>query len=155
MQKQLNLILTFFLIGCLGLLAGCKDEDNEPETDPREETLQMLRGQEGKTWTIHTVHVNGANATSLLEDCNRDDLYIFYPEGEGEVQGHENKCMENEPSTLVSGSWELHEDLETLSLNLPPFFEEDVEILELTDERLQIRKEEDGETIMVTFHAAE
>lgn len=154
MKKPLSLIFSMSLLACLSFTTGCSDDD-EAQPDPREERLDLLAGQESKAWKIFSLHMNGANVTSFLEECNVDDHYVLYRDGKGEVLGMEDKCVDNEPSTLASGSWELDEDLETMSLNLPPLMMENVEILELTEERLQLRKVEDQETIMVTYQAAE
>lgn len=155
MNKHYPLFLLVFFAASFGFLGSCSDDDTA-ETDPREETLQMLSGTESKSWMLSTIHLNGANVTNLyLDECNRDDIYVFYRNGEGEILGNELKCIDGEPDQIASGTWELHEDLKTMNLNLSPFFDEDVEILDLTDDRLQIRKEEDGETVMATYLAVE
>lgn len=156
MNKHHKLFLLIFSAAFLGFLSSCSDDDTVEETNPREETLRMLAGEESKSWMLSSVHYNGANVTTVfLEECSRDDIYIFYRNGEGEILGNELTCMDDEPDVVATGSWELHDDLETMNLQLPPLFDEDVEILDLNDDRLQVRKEEEGDTFEAIFLAVE
>lgn len=146
--------IVFFAVSLISL-GSCSD-DEAVETPPREETLEMLAGEQHKNWMISTVQVNNFDATSsLLDECNLDDLYVFYRTGEGKILSNELKCTEDEPDQIATGSWELHDDLATMNLQLPPFFDDSVEIMDLTDDRLRLRKEEDEDVVVVTFLATE
>lgn len=155
MNKSNKLFRFVFFALSLIFLGSCSD-DETVETPPREETLQMIAGEEQKSWRISTIQVNNIDATSnLLDDCNLDDLYVFHRNGEGEILNNELKCTEDEPDQIATGSWELHDDLATMSLQLPPFFDDSVEIMDLTDDRLRLSKEEDDDVVVVTFLATE
>lgn len=150
------LCLLFF---CFSVLSGCNDDasDKEPEVekDPHTETQLLLTGQESKSWMLELVTLSNIDVTLFyLESCDRDNPYVLYRNGEGELQNGEEACSEDEPELLAKGNWELNEDLVTLSIKMGEM-SRDFTILELSEETLKVEMVFEGQNLIATYKAVD
>ena|SRR5688572_31209140 len=115
--------------------AACTEQ---PEVIPYEYT-KAFTGETKKGWSIRSftyTEEGKANQTGLLNDCEADDIYIFYANAEKtmEVLNGATKCEPEDPDVLASGSWSFVNANATLTLPFPliadfalPFIVRDVE----------------------------
>lgn len=158
----MNTFINYFL--CLlflsfSILSGCNDDasEQEPEIekDPYTEAQLLLTGQESKSWVLETVTLNNIDVTQFyLESCDRDNPYVLYQNGKGELQSGEESCKEDEPEILAIGNWELNEDLVTLSIKMGEM-SRDFTILELSEETLKVEMVFEGQNLIATYKAVE
>lgn len=138
-MSRFEKISYILLLSFSGLLAACSD-DAPPLPDSREDALIILTGTESKSWMLSRMKLNGKNVTLFLKSCDKDNIYTFFRNGEGQVTGNNKKCSPAEPDTLETGYWHLSEDVKTLTLVLGSSAEE-FELTELTDEVFQMKKD--------------
>lgn len=138
-MNKFEKLFFIFLLPFFFLAGSCSD-DAPSLPDSRAEALMMLTGLESKSWMLSRMKLNGANVTLFLKSCDKDNVYTFFRNGEGQVTGNEKKCSPDEPDTLETGYWELSEDIKTLTLVLGSSAEE-FELTELSDDVFQMKKD--------------
>lgn len=138
-MSKFKKLLFVFLLPYFCLLPGCSD-DAPSLPDSRTEALMMLTGTESKSWVLSRMKLNGKNVTLFLKSCDKDNIYTFFRNGEGQVESNTKKCSSDEPDTLETGYWELSEDIKTLTLILGSSAEE-FELTELSDDVFQMKKD--------------
>jgi hypothetical protein len=75
------------------LIASCsKDPDPTPKTK-----TQLLTQS---TWKFKSATVNGADASSQLQACQKDNIYTFVAAGTGTVDEGPTKCNSGDPQTV-------------------------------------------------------
>jgi hypothetical protein len=114
-------IIKSLVVGlCLLVVLSCS-EDVEP--NPLE-YYKIITGKTKKTWKMTTIQWTGEgkdDITYSLNNCLRDDLYVFYANSERlyEVTNGATKCSSDESDTLVSDQWSFVNATATLTIIFP------------------------------------
>lgn len=146
---------TIYVIAFLVFFSSCGDDAEESNAQSaREKQIELLAGTEGKSWTLESASSGFLDITQFLPACDKDNLYVLYPTGEGEYRSGEEKCQAGEDEVIDAGEWELSEDLKTLSLTIG-LLQNDSEILELNEDILLLRITYQDQNVVATFVPAE
>ena len=116
-MKKHILIFSFFLL----IIFSCKKN-----TDPGPTRTSLV----AKTWLLTSITFSPAlavsyygstiqltDATLLLKDCTKDDLYTFNSDKTFIVDEGATKCNSSDPQTKAKGTWSLSTDQNTLNFN--------------------------------------
>ncbi len=120
-MKKYILIFSFFLL----IIFSCKKNNPDPSnTGPSKTTLIA------KTWLLTSIDFSPPlkvtygvfsyqlnNASSLFNDCNKDDLYIFNKDKTFIVDEGATKCNSSDPQTKAQDIWSLSADSTSLIFN--------------------------------------
>ena len=94
MKKQIASLIVCSLT-ILFLLPACqKDNNNNP---PASKTKTELISQ--STWKFSAATVGGADASSYLQACQKDNIYTFVAAGTGTIDEGPSKCNVSDPQT--------------------------------------------------------
>ena len=92
MKKQLFSFLTV-LVASLFLLSSCdKDSNNTPKT----KTQLISQG----SWKFQSATVGGADASSMITACQRDNILVFAAAGTGTASEGATKCNGSDPDSF-------------------------------------------------------
>jgi hypothetical protein len=86
----LNTIPTLALVSLL--FVGCKKS-----THVKTNTELLTQ----KTWKFSSATVNGVDASSNLQACQKDNIYTFVSAGTGNVDEGPSKCNSGDPQTIA------------------------------------------------------
>ena len=138
-MKQIVLLLFSFL-----LLLSCGSDDMSDEDF---EAFYNLTYDDVKDWVVTEVIDNSTNE-DISEDCDTDNIYTFWYDGEFEFDNQGTAC--DEEADYMIGTWDLLEDNTRLSLYDFELYdvELDYDIVRLTRNELIISN--DSETISLT-----
>jgi Lipocalin-like domain len=137
------------------LLAACEkeedDDDDDDDDDNKAPKTELL--QDSKWMTIahtETVTEDGEKETEdmyeEMEECEKDNIIWFKKTGETVSDQGTLKCAEDEPQSVITGTWKLTTDGKHIEMTDEDNDTETVEILELTSTRLKVTSSytEDG-----------
>ncbi|AHM58311.1 hypothetical protein D770_00165 [Flammeovirgaceae bacterium 311] len=123
------------------LLTACKKEENVPLP----ENLMRLTNGSYKDWRLEKVTYILFNVVDQIPDCQRDEIYRFYSDGNGEVHSGPNPCPpadpDNptpEPEVQATGSWTFVGQGEEIHINWQDKMDWEARVDELTDSKLVV-----------------
>ena len=131
MKKPL-MILSVLAMALLVTFTGCKkdDDDDAVVKTPTEyltahswvmTSMEIDPGLAFYGFVINDlfeeINIPGIGSYSFVEDCDKDDLYIFNPNGTVTIDTGSDHCEEGEPQQYDGGTWELSEDGTTITLS--------------------------------------
>jgi len=91
-MKSRKFILT--LVSAIVLFIACsKDSDNN--NTPKTKTDFLVQG----SWKFDNVTVNGADVSSLIQGCQKDNTITFAAGGTGTLDEGATKCNSGDPQT--------------------------------------------------------
>ncbi|EMR02800.1 hypothetical protein [Cesiribacter andamanensis] len=96
----MNHRLLFVFLLLLGV--GCK----KPEPAPLPENMQRLTAGDYKDWRLEKVVYLLLNVSDQVPACQRDEIYRFYADGQGEIRSGQQPCQASEPEVQNRGTWE-------------------------------------------------
>lgn len=130
------------LVAAFSMTSCAKDDDEEvvPAPAPLTKTDLLV----GKYWTL-TSHtgISSWSATpidyySSLKNCEKDDFILFTREKAVFFDEGDTKCNANDNQIAITGKWLLANREKMLILNTP-YFNEEFEIMELTENKLVLK----------------
>jgi hypothetical protein len=143
--------INFLLIVSLFLASlSCKKDD-----EPTKKDLLC-----GKSWILISetvspaINFNGTLITDLfsqLEECTKDDIFIFNTNGTYTFEEGPTKCDVNDPQVWDSGTWVFNSDETILVLSSPTMGTMNSEIIELTSSKLTVSQEMTYDDIKYTI----
>ncbi len=160
-MKALKLSL-IAILACAALVS-CKKKDEtttsgKSDKDKRTEYIEYLTNKKG--WVLESATsspayelLDGSFATDLmkdgyLEECELDEILKFTENGGMTINPGDDVCEYGYPQE-VAATWSLSEDLKTLTMQLPFFYNdeynsynsqvEECQILSLTESQLRIK----------------
>lgn len=127
--------ILLLLVG-LAFVAGCQKEE------AAKSKTELLAGNSSKSWKvvslmgkIGTTEVNIFTVAGLVQDCEKDDLLVFYTNRNFDRKGSTIKCKASDPDVILASTWALSADEKTLSIkNLGDF-----ELLDLTEQTMKYK----------------
>jgi len=134
MKMKKNLILCSLLTGFLmaGLLA-CNKDESQPNGDDK--TTLLVSG----SWKLTAATINGADAMSLLQDCEKDNITMFANSGNGTVAEAALKCDPGDPDVAAfTWQWKNNETILSVSSPLITYGTNDMTLDKLTSSQLII-----------------
>lgn len=114
---KLKQAFNLFLFGSLLLLAGCK-KDEEVKS-----TTELIAGTSSKSWKIVSLlgkigatEVDIFSVSGVVQDCEKDDLLVFFSNKDFERRAGVQKCKATDPDVALKSTWSLSADEKTLSV---------------------------------------
>jgi hypothetical protein len=85
---------------------------------------KVLTGETSKAWTIRSISMKEegkGDVTFSLDDCIKDDHYIFYAGSDRkyELTDGSNKCNASDPDLIISDSWSFVNATASLTIIFP------------------------------------
>jgi len=102
MRIQILFFLVFILVSC----------SDDKETLNKKELLAGTTSREWKIQDYVDVNINWSNQPA----CIKDDVWIFFSNGDMQQSEGASKCDPADPQIYVNGFWQLNEDTNTLTL---------------------------------------
>ncbi|UCH14924.1 MAG: hypothetical protein JSV22_02900 [Bacteroidales bacterium] len=135
-----KLILLLIIVNLISLFSCKKDEDMS-------QTQLLCNGP----WILSASVINPAfffedigaitDYYAILPTCLRDDLWIFYENGDYSLEEGATKCDPGDPKIFDRGTWASSLDFTTISLTSAIYFSTtEYDILELTEQTLKIER---------------
>ena len=129
--------LTLWTIGLLALivvLPSCdKDDDDPPSTKTKTELLTT------GTWKFSTATSSGADVSSQIPACIRDNTYTFAVAGTGTLNEGATKCNSADPQTSnFTWNWASNETVLHVSTVLLPGGNNDFTVVSISETQLVI-----------------
>ena len=93
---------------------SCKNKKTDKEEQavfmPRENKTSSLAGNKKKEWKIEKYFINGENKLKKLEDCEKDNLDVYFTDHRFESVEGKKKCKPGDPYLTDTGYWYFNED---------------------------------------------
>ena len=118
----------------------------------------LLASADGKKWILSTYLSNGFDAYDFLDDCIKDDLYLFYKgAGSGEfILSYENILCNSNSGTFIAGEWKIDPNEHTLEIpTTDPFITLNWLIEDLDSTNLKVSYNNSGNNIEAGYIAVE
>ena len=135
MKKNLFFIALFVIL-VVGL-SSCQDESN---TSQDESNTSYLTTSKGWTLTAATSQpdyelLNGNSISSLFDgylfDCELDDIIYFKEDSSQTLDPKNDLCEDGYTETTAIGVWSFNEDETKLNMQIPFFYDEAVETVDI------------------------
>jgi len=152
---------SFTLIIALAMVIfSCHRPENDP--DPNDGSIEktekikkiktefLISGIKNKSWVVFRYFVNGQDLTQFVEDCNLDNILIFYNKGGYSQLDGPEKCYDYRSDVYDCGSWSLN-DSATIFHMKGIEFNEKLEIIELKSDLMRLEFDSDSLGV-VQFH---
>jgi len=129
MKKNSTWILASLAFSML-LLSSC---DKKSTTPPKTKTQLLTQA----SWKFKSATVSGADASSLIQACQKDNILIFISGGTGNVNEGASKCNSGDPDTVpFTWSFNSGETVITVSIQLFSGGSNDLTLSKLTETSL-------------------
>lgn len=139
-------LLTLLLVSLLAL-SNCKKEETTSPSSPAPKTkTELLTNGNSKNWKLISSLFNG---NENIQDCEKDNTYTFDTKGNYILDYGINKCSSSEPEK-ANNTWEFKDD-ETKMQWVTTLGTFDLDILELTENKLKVKQESSGGGMNFTF----
>lgn len=93
MKKQLFSLVSFF-VASLFLFSSCSKDSDNPT--PKSKTELISQG----SWKFQSATVGGADASSMIQACQKDNVIVFAAAGTGTASEGATKCNAGDPDTV-------------------------------------------------------
>jgi len=93
MKKRIASLLTY-LAAILFILPACQKDNEDPQ--PQKTKTELITQA---SWKFSTATLNGVDASSYLQACQKDNIYTFVAAGTGTIDEGASKCNSGDPQT--------------------------------------------------------
>lgn len=115
------------------VIASCK-KSSSPST-PKTKTDLLTQG----TWKFSAATVNGSDASSYIQACQKDNIYSFQSNGNGSMDEGASKCNSGDPQTVpFTWSWMTNETIIHVSTALYSNTTQDLTLVTLSETQLVV-----------------
>jgi hypothetical protein len=143
MKKTLILAVTV----AMAFVSCKKDDDNNSNNGNPSPTQTKTQLISAKSWKGVSLTVGGADFWSQLDDCDKDDIYIFKADGVYVADAGATKCDPGDPQQYTD-TWKFIENETKL------VYDGDTTIIkELTSSKMVLQGDYGGITAEATFQA--
>lgn len=117
-MKWIATLLVFLLLACT----------EEVPVTPYEYS-KVFSGETSRGWTIRSVLLwteGKATLPLFLDECDIDDIYVFYADADHTYQVREGgkRCTDGSPAVITQSNWSFVSSKATLTIPIPLIFEE-------------------------------
>jgi len=147
-MKKLTL---YFLAAALVTVASCKKDDDNNNNNGNNNPGPQLTKKEmltAKPWKATGLTVGGADFWSLVDACERDNIFTFKTDGVYIEDEGATKCDSGDPQVVVTSTWSFI-DNETKLI----YDGDTATIKQLTSTTLVLETDLQGNTAQATFAA--
>lgn len=115
-MRKLTRLAAFALAATAAFTACKKDEDSSSVSGAdRKSTLV------GNQWLVTKLMVNGADSTSTLQACERDNVWSFANANTFSVAEGATKCDASDPDQYDAGTYVFTSDYDSVTVTSPAF----------------------------------
>jgi hypothetical protein len=123
-MKKIHVLLFLVVVTVAGFLSGCKKKDDAKPLSKAE----LLASTTSKKWKLIALTAatplgsfdlfDKNNLSQVyLEDCQKDNVYIFYADKKYEEDEGATKCDSTDPQKADSGTWSISADETKLTIS--------------------------------------
>jgi hypothetical protein len=116
MKKQLTL-LTASVVLAFFVFSSCEKDNNDDGSSSKSKTELLAEG----TWKFKSATAGGGDVSSMIETCERDNVFDFTSSGDGTMFEGASKCNASDPDN-VPFNWHF-ENSETILVVTTVFFD--------------------------------
>ncbi len=129
MKYLLSIVLLLVLFGFDACKSGNEELMQDDLLNQNTDKLISLTGTKMKEWKIESYVVNGKNLLLELDNCQIDNMDIYFADHRFESVEGPQKCQENDPYITETGHWYFNEDSTEIEVSI----EKDFYILKLIE----------------------
>lgn len=143
-------IIASVLFGSSFVFQSCNNKKDVKQKQavflPRENKMSTLAGSKKKEWKIEKYYINGENKLEKLEDCEKDNLDVYFTDHRFESIEGKKKCKPSDPYLTDTGYWYFNEDTTEIEVTIGYDFYI-LKLIELSSDKFHYISISDSDTI--------